>query len=97
VLGDAARLADAIVCAWLPGSEGAAVAEPILGASAFAARLRLRWPAADTDLPLHPFGPPGSGPAALFEIDHGLSTTPWAEADVAVAAGAHATSRRAST
>jgi beta-glucosidase len=79
VLGDAVRLADAIVCAWLPGSEGAAVAEPIVGASAFEARLRLRWPAADADLPLHPFGPAGGGPAALFEIDHGLSTTPWAD------------------
>jgi len=77
VLGDAARLADAIVCAWLPGSEGAAVAEPILGASAFEARLRLRWPAADADLPLHPFGAPGSGPRALFEIGHGLATVPW--------------------
>ena len=96
VLGDAARLADAIVCAWLPGSEGAAVAEPILGASAFEARLRLRWPAADADLPLHPFGPPGSGPsvggpaagdatvggpAAMFEIGHGLRTTPWTAAE----------------
>ncbi|MFO8149746.1 MAG: glycoside hydrolase family 3 N-terminal domain-containing protein [Trueperaceae bacterium] len=83
VLGDAARLADAIVCAWLPGSEGAAVAEPILGASGFEARLRLRWPAADADLPLHPFGPPGSGPDGAFEIGHGLSTTPWDEPDSA--------------
>ena len=78
ILGDAARIADAIVCAWLPGSEGAAVAEPIVGASGFGARLRLRWPAADADLPLHPFGPLGGGPAALFEIGAGLSTTPWA-------------------
>jgi beta-glucosidase len=77
VLGDAVPLADAIVCAWLPGSEGAAVAEPILGASAFEARLRLRWPAADDDLPLHPFGAPGGGPRALFEIGHGLATVPW--------------------
>ena len=83
VLGEAVRLADAIVCAWLPGSEGAAVAEPIVGASAFEARLRLRWPAADGDLPLHPFGPPGAGPAALFEIGHGLTTSPRAETGVA--------------
>jgi len=87
VLGDATRLADAIVCAWLPGSEGAAVAEPILGASGFEARLRLRWPAADADLPLHPFGPTaggpfGDGPCALFEIGHGLTTTPWAATEV---------------
>jgi beta-glucosidase len=77
VLGDAVRLADAIVCAWLPGSEGAAVAEPVLGAAAFEARLRLRWPASDADLPLHPFGAPDRGPGALFEIGHGLATVPW--------------------
>lgn len=77
VLGDAVRLADAIVCAWLPGSEGAAVAEPVLGAAAFEARLRLRWPASDADLPLHPFGAPDRGPRALFEIGHGLATVPW--------------------
>ena len=77
VLGDAVRLADAIVCAWLPGSEGAAVAEPVLGAAAFEARLRLRWPASDADLPLHPFGVPDRGPRALFEIGHGLATVPW--------------------
>jgi beta-glucosidase len=93
ILGDAARLADAIVCAWLPGSEGAAVAEPIVGASAFEARLRLRWPAADADLPLHPFGPAGGGPAALFEIGAGLSTTPWAGPESVASTGRHARTR----
>jgi beta-glucosidase len=80
-LGGALELADAIVCAFLPGSEGAGVAEPLVGASPFEARLRYRWPAADADLPLHPFGLPGSGPAAAFEIGHGLTTTPWPNAD----------------
>jgi beta-glucosidase len=78
VLGDAAQHADAIVAAWLPGSEGAAVAEPIVGASAFEAVLRYRWPATSADLPLHPFGAdPRSGPTPLFEIGHGLRTAPW--------------------
>jgi beta-glucosidase len=79
VLGDALRHADAVVCAWLPGSEGAAVAEPILGASAFEARLRYRWPALSADLPLHPFVDPGTGPTPLFEIGHGLPTKAWRE------------------
>jgi len=80
VLGDAARHADAIVAAWLPGSEGAAVAEPLLGASGFEATLRYRWPAASADLPLHPFGAdPQAGPTPLYEIGHGLRTAPWSD------------------
>lgn len=90
VLGEAAALADAIVCAWLPGSEGAAVAEPLVGAAAFEARLRVRWPAADADLPLHPFGPPGAGPSARYEIGHGLRTTPWATHALRAEGGPHA-------
>ncbi len=75
VLGDAVRQADAIVAAWLPGSEGAAVAEPLVGTSAFEATLRYRWPVASADLPLHPFGADlGTGAAAQWEIGHGLRT-----------------------
>jgi beta-glucosidase len=82
VLGDVLEHADALVCAWLPGSEGAAVAEPIVGASAFEATLRYRWPAASTDLPLHPFGQVSdAGPAARFELGHGLRTRSWSEPD----------------
>lgn len=82
VLGDAVRLADAIVAAWLPGSEGAAVAEPLVGASAFEATLRYRWPIASADLPLHPFGAE-PGPAAQWELGHGLRTHPWPDASSA--------------
>ena len=82
VLGDAARHADAIVAAWLPGSEAAAVAEPILGAAAFEGRLRYRWPLATSHLPLHPFGdvpdPDAADRAADYDIGHGLRTRPWA-------------------
>lgn len=82
VLGEAAQHADAIVAAWLPGSEGAAVAEPILGVHAFDGTLRYRWPATTSDLPLHPF--PGAGDGgeegdALFDIGHGLRTWPLKE------------------
>ena len=82
VLGDALAHADALVAAWLPGSEGAGVAEPILGTSGFEASLRYRWPAASAHLPLHPFGVAADaavGPAAAFEIGHGLRTRPWAD------------------
>ncbi|MFN2323400.1 MAG: glycoside hydrolase family 3 protein, partial [Trueperaceae bacterium] len=81
VLGDAVRHADAIVAAWLPGSEGAAVAEPLVGASPFEATLSYRWPTASADLPLHPFGTE-PGPAAQWELGHGLRTHPWPDAKV---------------
>ena len=82
VLGDALARADAVVAAWLPGSEGAGVAEPLLGTSGFEACLRYRWPAASAQLPLHPFGDaPGAGTGPLFDIGHGLRTRPWAGAD----------------
>ncbi|MDF1521250.1 MAG: glycoside hydrolase family 3 N-terminal domain-containing protein [Trueperaceae bacterium] len=81
VLGAAAQLADAIVAAWLPGSEGAAVAEPLVGASGFEATLRTRWPIRSADLPLHPFGAePHAGARPLFEIGQGLRTAPWSDA-----------------
>lgn len=80
VLGAAADLADAIVAAWLPGSEGAAVAWPLTGASAFEGTLRYRWPTAMEDLPLHPFADVRSGGGtALFEIGHGIHTKPWTD------------------
>ncbi len=74
VLGRALELADAVVAAWLPGSEGAAVADPLLGVSGFEGTLRFRWPATSADLPVHPFGRDGAHGVARFEIGHGLRT-----------------------
>jgi beta-glucosidase len=77
VLGAIADAADALVAAWLPGSEGAALADLLLGRARFGARLRYRWPLASADLPLHPFAQLADGAAerpALFEIGHGLAT-----------------------
>jgi beta-glucosidase len=63
-----ARLAsiDALVAAWLPGSEGAGVADVILGRRSFSGRLPVSWPrtieqepinVGDEDYdPLYPFG-----------------------------------------
>jgi beta-glucosidase len=57
---------DALVAAWLPGSEGAGVADPLFGATPYGGRLPVTWPRA-TDQepmnvgdavydPLYPFG-----------------------------------------
>ncbi|WP_125772878.1 glycoside hydrolase family 3 C-terminal domain-containing protein [Antribacter gilvus] len=38
------RVADAVVAAWLPGTEGAGVADPLYGAVPFTGRLPVAWP-----------------------------------------------------
>lgn len=77
VLGPALDAADAIVAAWLPGSESAGVADPLFGRTGYHAKLRFLWPAADAQLPLHPFGGAMASPAAgdpVWTIGHGLVT-----------------------
>ncbi|NNC74776.1 MAG: glycoside hydrolase family 3 protein [Acidimicrobiia bacterium] len=57
---------DAVVAAWLPGSEGAALADLLVGDQPFASRTPQPWPASAGDL--------GSAAApALFPTGHGLT------------------------
>ena len=81
-LGSGADLADAIVAAWLPGSEAAGMADPLFGRTGYRAKLRFHWPASDAQHPLHPFGgvltPPAAGEPA-WTIGHGIVTTPVME------------------
>ena len=44
VLGDALQQSDAVVVAWLPGSEGAGVAEVLYGDTPFVGKLPYGWP-----------------------------------------------------
>jgi len=77
VLGPALDAADAIVAAWLPGSESAGVADPLFGRTGYHAKLRFQWPASDEQLPLHPFGGAMPSPEAgdpVWAIGHGLVT-----------------------
>ncbi len=55
-------LADAWVMAWLPGTEGEALADVVYGHHPFSGRLPLAWPRAMDDIP---------GGAALFPRGHG--------------------------
>ncbi|MDX2088668.1 MAG: glycoside hydrolase family 3 N-terminal domain-containing protein [Kofleriaceae bacterium] len=67
VLGPAYANADAIVAAWLPGSEGAGVADVLVGAAPFEGRLPFTWPVDMTQVPYAASaGPP------LFPRGHGL-------------------------
>ncbi|MDT8342225.1 MAG: glycoside hydrolase family 3 protein [Longimicrobiales bacterium] len=60
---------DAFVAAWLPGSEGCAVADVLFGDHDFTGRLSFSWPHADRDNPNR--GEPGA--EALFPWGFGLS------------------------
>jgi beta-glucosidase len=59
-------LCDAVVAAWLPGSEASGIADVLTGAKPFSGRLRRRWPlsaeqAADPDGDWHPLWDYGHG------------------------------------
>jgi len=58
--------ADAFVAAWLPGSEGAGVADVLFGQRAASGRLSFSWPMACDGVPVN--GPEG----ALFPLGFGL-------------------------
>ena len=55
ILDDTARSCDAIVAAWLPGTEGAGVADVLTGLVPSTGRLPCDWPASIEQLPLDNF------------------------------------------
>ncbi len=68
ILDSIALKADAIVEAWLPGSEGAGVADVLFGVVAPTGKLPVTWPASVSQLPLHT----GAG-KPLYPYGFGLS------------------------
>ncbi len=70
ILGDAAGAADAIVAAWLPGSEGDGVADVLFGDYKPTGKLAFTWPKSMDQLPLH-IGSPSYEP--LFAYGFGLT------------------------
>lgn len=63
---------DAAVAAWLPGSEGAGVADVLFGTAPFSGTLPLPWPRAMEQLPMTADGRAKDGSAPLFPRDFGL-------------------------
>lgn len=61
---------DAFVAAWLPGSEGAGVADVLFGDVPFTGRLSYSWPAEDCQTPLNV----GDEQVPLFAFGYGLDT-----------------------
>jgi beta-glucosidase len=69
ILGDALSRADAVVAAWLPGTEGQGVADVLLGDYAPTGRLPFTWPRSMDQIPIN-LGDEGVDP--LFPYGFGL-------------------------
>jgi beta-glucosidase len=83
ILGEALELADAIVAAWLPGSEGAGVADVLFGLRAPSGKLGHSWPRSMQQIPIN-VGDARYDP--LFEYGFGLGYSSPGAATVAGAA-----------
>ncbi|WP_246266901.1 glycoside hydrolase family 3 N-terminal domain-containing protein [Nonomuraea typhae] len=70
MLGDLSGVA-AVVAAWLPGTEGAGVSDPMFGAVPYTGRLPFTWPASMAQVPIN-VGDPVYRP--LFPYGWGLRT-----------------------
>jgi beta-glucosidase len=63
---------DAIIAAWLPGSEGEGVSDVLFGAAGFTGTLPLPWPRSAEQLPLSFDGKGADGTSPLFPRGYGL-------------------------
>ncbi|MBX6388702.1 MAG: glycoside hydrolase family 3 protein [Frankia sp.] len=72
VITDQLATIDALVMAWLPGSEGTGVADPLFGERPYGGRLPVSWPRAESQEPIN-IGDPDYDP--LFPYGHGLTTS----------------------
>lgn len=75
ILDQALEASDALVAAWLPGSEGAGVADTLFGDAPFTGTLPYAWPRdADSFLPAST-SPTDRRPSLLYEFGYGLNLT----------------------
>ena len=86
VLGAALEQADAVVAAWLPGSEGAGVADVLFGEAGFTGKLGHSWPRSVAQIPINVGG---ADYRPLFPYGSGL-TTPGPQRGHAERHGEHA-------
>jgi len=68
ILTDQLPKIDGLVAAWLPGTEGAGVADVLFGDYRFTGKLPYTWPRSMSQIPM----PSGGGGARLFPFGYGL-------------------------
>jgi len=87
IITDQLNSADAVVAAWLPGSEGQGVADVLFGDAPFTGTLPYTWPRSVDQLPFDFANIPTEGCAApLFPYGYGLTTEDNASTWVMLAA-----------
>jgi beta-glucosidase len=82
VITDRLGKIDALIASWLPGSEGAGVADVLFGHKPFTGRLPVSWPRSADQVPVN-VGDKTYQP--LFPYGWGLRTTPKEARDIAMA------------
>lgn len=65
---------DALVASWLPGSEGAGIADVLFGDKPFTAKLPLPWPASLSQIPVASDGSTADSTPLLYPRGHGLAS-----------------------
>jgi beta-glucosidase len=76
LINDILPLADAVIAAWLPGTEGQGVADVLFGTWGFSGRLPYTWPRSMDQLPFDFANLPPAGCAApLYPFGYGLKTS----------------------
>ncbi|MBX3080661.1 MAG: glycoside hydrolase family 3 C-terminal domain-containing protein [Anaerolineae bacterium] len=75
IITEQLKMADAVVAAWLPGTEGNGVTDVIFGDKPFTGKLAFTWPRAAAQLPFDFKTLPKTGcDAPLFPFGYGLDT-----------------------
>lgn len=69
VLGEVAEQADALVAAWLPGTEGDGIADALFGTTPFTGKLSFAWPRSMQQVPASKL----AGSTPLFPLGFGLN------------------------
>jgi beta-glucosidase len=72
IITDQLAQADAVVAAWLPGTEGAGVTDVLFGDYPFAGKLPYTWPRTMAQLPFDLANPGTGEDAPLFSFGYGL-------------------------
>ena len=72
IITDQLPLIDAMVAAWLPGTEGQGVADVLFGDLPFTGKLSYNWPRSLDQVPIGHPSPPGKEVEPLFPFGYGL-------------------------
>jgi beta-glucosidase len=75
IISDDIAAWDAVIAAWLPGPEGAGVADVLFGKREFTGKLPLPWPKSIEQLPMRHDGLGSDGSQPLFPREYGLSAS----------------------